>query len=105
MYTRPLNELPARDVVRGVRQGTFTAEAVTRACLDRIAARESEVKAWAFVDPDLALRQARARDRQKVKGALHGLTVGVKDIFDTHDMPTGMGLRRSRSRAAPGARA
>ena len=91
MHTRPLNELPARDVVRGVRQGTSTAEAVTRACLDRIAARESDVKAWAFIDPDLALRQARERDRTKVKGALHGLTVGVKDIFDTHDMPTDMG--------------
>jgi Asp-tRNA(Asn)/Glu-tRNA(Gln) amidotransferase A subunit family amidase len=91
MYAGPLNELPARDVVRGVRQGTFTAEAVTRACLDRIAERDPSVKAWAFIDPDLALRQARERDRAKIKGALHGLPIGVKDIFDTHDMPTDMG--------------
>ena len=91
MYARPLNELPARDVVRGVSQGTFTAEAVTRACLDRIAAREPSVKAWAFIDPELALRQARERDRAKMKGPLHGLPIGVKDIFDTHDMPTDMG--------------
>jgi amidase len=91
MYARPLNELPARDIVRGVKQGTFTAEAVTRACLDRIDARDPHVKAWAFIDPDLALRQARERDRAKTKGALHGITVGVKDIFDTHDMPTDMG--------------
>lgn len=91
MYARPLNELPARDVVRGVREGAFTAEAVTRACLDRIAAREDAVKAWAFLDPELAMRQARDRDRVKVKGPLHGLPIGVKDIFDTHDMPTDMG--------------
>jgi amidase len=91
MYARPLNELPARDVVRGIRQGTFTAEAVTRACLDRIAAREPAVKAWAFLDPELALRQARERDRAKTRGPLHGLPIGVKDIFDTHDMPTDFG--------------
>ena len=91
MYVHRLNELPARDVVRGIKQGTFTAEAVTQACLDRIAEREPAVKAWAFIDPDLALRQARDRDRAKIKGALHGLPIGVKDIFDTVDMPTDMG--------------
>jgi amidase len=85
------NELSACEIVRSVREGAFTAEAVTRACLDRIAARDDAVKAWAFLDPELALRQARDRDRAKVKGPLHGVPVGVKDIFDTHDMPTDMG--------------
>ncbi len=85
------NELSACEIVRGVREGALTAEAVTRACLDRIASREGTVKAWAFLDPELALKQARARDRSKVKGPLHGLPIGVKDIFDTHDMPTDMG--------------
>jgi amidase len=91
MYASPLNKLNARDVVRGIKQGTFTAEAVTQACLDRIDAREDAVKAWAFIDPQLALHQARERDRAKLKGPLHGLTIGVKDIFDTFDMPTDMG--------------
>src|SRR6185503_16672709 len=91
MYVRPLNELSAREVVRGIKQGTFSAESVTRACLDRIAEREPGLKAWAFIDPDLALRQARERDRAKVKSGLHGLPIGVKDIFDTFDMPTDMG--------------
>jgi amidase len=91
MYASPLSALDARDVVRGVKQGAFTAEAVTRACLDRISEREETVKAWAFIDPDLALRQARGRDRAKIKGPLHGVPIGVKDIFDTHDMPTDMG--------------
>src|SRR5262245_47812305 len=91
MYVHPLNELSARDVVRGIKQGTFSAESVTRACLDRIAERESMLKAWAFIDPDLAIGQARVRDRAKVKGPLHGVPIGVKDIFDTFDMPTDMG--------------
>ena len=56
MSARPLNELAARDVVRGIKQGTFSAEAVTRACLDRIAERELALKAWAFIDPQLTHR-------------------------------------------------
>jgi len=91
MASPALNELSARDVVRGIGEGAFTAEAVTHACLDRIAAREPDVRAWAFLDTELALRQARERDRAKLKGPLHGVPVGVKDIFDTHDMPTDMG--------------
>src|SRR5882672_5769740 len=91
MYARPLNELSANEVARGVVKGAFTAEAVIRACLDRIAAREATVKAWAFIDPEVALRQARERDRAKIKGPLHGVAIGVKDIFDTYDMPTDMG--------------
>src|SRR5262245_55342024 len=91
MYARPLNELSATEVARGIAQGIFKAEAVTRACLERIEKREAGIKAWAFIDPELALRQARARDQASVKGPLHGVPIGVKDIFDTFDMPTDMG--------------
>ncbi len=78
-----------------VRSGKISAEELTRACLSRIAAREGEVHAWAFVDPDHALAQARAADdaRQsgQTLGALHGVPIGIKDIFDTWDMPTESG--------------
>ena len=47
--------------------------------------------AWEFIDPDLALAQARAVDATADKGLLAGVPVGVKDIIDTRDMPTGMG--------------
>jgi Asp-tRNA(Asn)/Glu-tRNA(Gln) amidotransferase A subunit family amidase len=86
-----LNELSAADIARGIAAGTFTAEAVTRACLDRIAAREPAVQAWAFIDPDLALAQARALDKGPNRGPLHGVPIGVKDVIDTVDQPTGMG--------------
>src|SRR5204862_1547009 len=71
--------------------GKFTAEAVTGDCLDRIAEREPTLKAWAAIDPDHALAQARALDRGPNRGALHGVPVGVKDIIDTLDFPTQMG--------------
>jgi len=50
------------------------------------------VEAWAFLDPKRALVQAADRDRAldqgTLLGPLHGLPVGIKDIFDTADMPT-----------------
>jgi len=68
-----------------------TAEAKVAACLDRIALREETVEAWAYLDPEAALARARARDRESVRGPLHGLPVGIKDIMDTADMPTAYG--------------
>src|SRR5579871_1684537 len=86
-----LNELSACDVARGVASGRYSAEAVTRACLDRIEARDKQVKAWAFIDPDLALTQARAVDKRSDKGVLAGVPLGIKEVIDTFDMPTDMG--------------
>jgi amidase len=62
-----------------------------RECLARIEAREGELRAWAWLDPDAALAQARARDAEAPRGPLHGLPVGVKDVIDTADMPTAYG--------------
>ena len=66
-----------------------------RACLDRIRELEPRVRAWAFLDEEHALFQARAADDLKRQGApigpLHGVPVGVKDIFDTADLPTERG--------------
>ena len=63
-----------------------------RDCLDRIAAREPTVHAFATIDPDYALMQARALDRMpSSRGALHGVPIGVKDIINTEHLPTEMG--------------
>jgi amidase len=85
-----LAALPAREAARRIAAGTITAEALTRACLDRIAAREPTVGAFIHLDPDRALAEARQRDKQP-GGALQGVPIGVKDLMDTHDMPTGYG--------------
>src|SRR6185437_7993425 len=66
-------------------------EDVVRACLDRIEVRDKQVKAWAWLDPELALSQARVLDRRSDKGPLAGVPIGIKDIIETFDMPTDMG--------------
>ncbi|GMQ77362.1 MAG: amidase [Gammaproteobacteria bacterium] len=89
------SELSASDAARRLRDGALRSEELTRACLDRIEAAEPTVQAWVHIDPEHALEQARLADERRSSGAdigpLHGLPVGVKDIFDTHDMPTECG--------------
>ncbi len=87
-----LNALTASEAAEKLASGAITSEALVRDCLERIEAREGAVKAWAFLDPDLALAQARARDAEPRRGPLHGVPIGIKDIFDTADMPTGHGF-------------
>ncbi len=89
--TAHLNELSATEIVRGIAAGEFTCEAVTSACIARIAAREPVVRAWTNFEPEFALSQARALDRATTRGPLHGVPIGVKDVLDTFDMPTEMG--------------
>lgn len=71
--------------------GRLTSEALVQALLQRIAERDDAVMAWAHLDPDRALEEARARDRERPRSILHGVPVGVKDILDTHDCPTECG--------------
>src|SRR5437762_14287070 len=85
------NRLSATALARLVEAGELTAEAVVRSCLDRIAAREPVVRAWTHLAAEAALAAARACDRGPKPGPLKGVPFGVKDIFDTADMPTGYG--------------
>ena len=80
--------MSATEAVKAIEGGTLTSEKLVQACLDRIAERDPVVKAWVHLDPKLALQQARAADQAK-GGLLRGIPVGVKDIIDTYDMPTG----------------
>jgi amidase len=83
-----MKPLTASEAVAAIAAGKLTSEKLVRACLDRIAEREPVVKAWAFLDPALAIAQAKAADAA-TGGVLRGVPIGVKDIIDTHDMPTG----------------
>src|ERR687892_2259034 len=89
------NELPdlsAAEAARRIREGQLASEELVRACLERIRELEPKVQAWTFLDEEHALAQARALDERKRNGEplgpLHGVPVGIKDIFDTADMPT-----------------
>ncbi len=80
---------PARALSRGER----TVEDLAGDCLERIAAREPTVRAWAHLEPELVLAAARELDAvpRDERGPLHGIPLGVKDIFDTFDLPTAYG--------------
>jgi len=86
-----LNTLSAVEAARQIAAGKLTSEALVRDCLERIAVRETDVQAWAYLDPEAAIRQAKAADAASSRGLLHGVPVGVKDLIDTIDMPTAYG--------------
>jgi Asp-tRNA(Asn)/Glu-tRNA(Gln) amidotransferase A subunit family amidase len=86
-----LNLLTALEAAERLEKGAITSVGLVEDCLARIAARDHEVRSWVYVDPESALRQARARDNEPRRSALHGIPVGIKDIFDTYDMPTSYG--------------
>jgi Asp-tRNA(Asn)/Glu-tRNA(Gln) amidotransferase A subunit family amidase len=92
MALTDLHLLSAVDAARLIRQGMLTSEQLVQACLARISEVDAQVQAWTFLDADYALAQARALDELRLSGQaigpLHGVPVGVKDIFDTADMPT-----------------
>jgi Asp-tRNA(Asn)/Glu-tRNA(Gln) amidotransferase A subunit family amidase len=95
MDTEALIWASAADAARSICDGMLSSEELVQACLERIREVEPRVHAWAFLDEDHALAQARAADNLKRQGRpigpLHGVPVGVKDIFDTADMPTEYG--------------
>ena len=86
--TSELHRLSLVEAAKGIASGTFTSLDLVTACLDRIHAREEQVGAWAWLDPDQALAQARACDERPATTPLHGVPIGIKDIIDTADMPT-----------------
>jgi len=87
--------LSATEAVAEMARGAFSAQEYVLACLDRIATTDEKVKAFAHLDPERALAQARERDEWRQTGrplgSLHGVPVAVKDIIDTDDYPTECG--------------
>ena len=88
----PLSNLTAVNIVQSLKKGEFTCEELVTNYIDHINKYEKNVEAWEFFDETLILKQAKKLDQDhqlgKVHGDLHGVPVGIKDIFDTGDMPT-----------------
>src|SRR5215472_131415 len=78
----------ARDAIRS---GALSPVALVDACLARIRALDPTVQAWIHVD-EVAARAEEAK-RGVLRGTLHGIPVGIKDIFDVKGMPTTAGAR------------
>lgn len=90
LYTLGLCEAAA-----DIREGRITSVELVEGCLARIAEVDPGIEAWAHLDRDHALVQASALDEHRrhgrATGPLHGVPIGVKDIFDTADLPTEFG--------------
>ncbi len=84
--------LGAVEAAEKIRQGRISSEQLVGICLEQIERLEEAVQAWAHLDPEYALEQAREADKELQKGRtlgpLHGVPVGIKDIVDTRDFPT-----------------
>ncbi|MBI37639.1 MAG: amidase [Alphaproteobacteria bacterium] len=91
MLTTDLLKLSATEIASKISGGELTSVRLIEALLSRIKEREKTVKAWAYIDPDIILDQARKSDQSGSLGLLHGVPLGIKDIIDTCDMPTQMG--------------
>ncbi len=91
----PLYRLTVIEAIRKIKSLEISAEELAKACIGQIEKLESKIKAWIYFDSQKCLAQAKAVDqkitRNEPVGALAGTPVGVKDIFNTVDMPTEMG--------------
>ncbi len=92
---KELFRLGVREAARGIAEGRFTSADYTRSCLQRIWLMEEQVQAWQWLDHERAMDLAEQADSRKNEGQaacpLHGLPLGIKDIFDTRGIPTEMG--------------
>lgn len=88
---KDLESLSASQAARALARREIKATNLLLSCLDRIGHRESLVRAWSSLGKENALARARELDKGSIKGILHGLPIGVKDLFDTYDLPTSYG--------------
>ena len=77
----------AREIV----EKRMTTAVWVRALLERVEARDPQIRAWAHLDAERALAWARERDRDPRGSPLNGVPFGIKDIIDTVDLPTEYG--------------
>jgi Asp-tRNA(Asn)/Glu-tRNA(Gln) amidotransferase A subunit family amidase len=90
-----LEDLTVAEAAAAIRAGTVSPVDYASALLARIDKIESRVQAWVTIDRDAVLAEAKkceveARDK-RFRGSLHGIPLGIKDIFYTKNLRTTMG--------------
>jgi aspartyl-tRNA(Asn)/glutamyl-tRNA(Gln) amidotransferase subunit A len=84
-----------RELSQMMRSRRITSVALTEAYLDRLNRLGQRLGAVATITRDLALKEAQEADREmragRVRGPLHGIPYGVKDLAATRGIPTSWG--------------
>ena len=90
-----IHELTAAEAARAIASRRITATQLAEACLNRIESLDERLQAWVHVDREAVLADASAADQEVTErrplGPLHGVPIGVKDIYYTAGIPTKAG--------------
>ena len=91
-------QLSAAASSRAIAAGTLSPVALAEAYLDRIAALDNQLHSFVLVLRDEAIAAAREAECDiragRSKGPLHGVPIGLKDIYQTKGIRTTAGSRR-----------
>ena len=92
-----LHELSVAEAAAQIREGTVSPVALAESLLARIDALDADLQAWVTIDRDAVLSAARQREAEVQRGdplgPIHGVPVGLKDIFYTEGMLTACGSK------------
>lgn len=94
-YMMPLDALTIAETAPLLKVGKLTPTDLLEYCFARLDVFEPHVRAWAFLNRDRARSEAQKLTEEirqgHYRGPLHGIPIGIKDIIDVQDMPTGCG--------------
>jgi Asp-tRNA(Asn)/Glu-tRNA(Gln) amidotransferase A subunit family amidase len=89
------SDITISQLVTAMQNGDETSESIVARCLSLIDEQEPGLRAWVVVDHEEALAQAQQLDQERtagsVRGPLHGVPIGIKDIVDVAGLVTGAG--------------
>ena len=90
-------ELTVAEAANRIRRGDLSSLDLAESLLARLGRLEPDLRAWVTIDREGVLEAARQRDRELEeagpRGPLHGIPVGLKDIFYTAGMKTAAGSK------------
>ena len=98
--------MPATEMAAAIRAKKLSPVEVARAFLERIDAINPSLNAYCLVTPEMAMAAAKDAEaavmRGDALGALHGVPVSIKDLFDVKGLPTTKGSLLYKDKIADG---
>ncbi|KAF5657423.1 amidase [Fusarium heterosporum] len=82
--------LTATEALAQIQADELSVQEYAESLFERIETRDEDVEAWAYLNKEHIIQQAKCLDEvpKKNRGPLHGLPIAVKDVIYTKDMPT-----------------